>query len=100
MKMIATVRGMKRSQGMTEQGKPYDSTKLYIDIPFAESPDMCGSATQEFTYGTYANYEKLLSAGAKTPFKAEIDFDFQTNGKTVKQVVVNVVPILDKPKAQ
>lgn len=100
MKMIATVRGMKRSQGMTEQGKPYDSTKLYIDILFAESPDMCGSATQEFTYGTYANYEKLLSAGAKTPFKAEIDFDFQTNGKTVKQVVVNVLPILDKPKAQ
>lgn len=98
MKMIATVRGMKRSQGMTEQGKPYDSTKLYIDIPFAESPDMCGSATQEFTYGTYANYEKLLLAGAKTPFKAEIDFDFQTNGKTVKQVVVNVVLILDKNK--
>lgn len=98
MKMIATVRGMKRSQGMTEQGKPYDSTKLYIDIPFAESSDMCGSATQEFTYGTYANYEKLLLAGARTPFKAEIDFDFQTNGKTVKQVVVNVVPILDKNK--
>ncbi|WP_238137661.1 hypothetical protein [Neisseria meningitidis] len=48
--------------------------------------------------GTYENYEKLLASGVKMPFKAEIDFDFVTNGKAVKQIVTNVVPVFEKPK--
>ncbi|MBG8978505.1 hypothetical protein GC070_10965 [Neisseria meningitidis] len=55
-------------------------------------------ASQEFAYGTYENYEKLLASGVKMPFKAEIDFDFVTNGKAVKQIVTNVVPVFEKPK--
>lgn len=98
MKMIARVTGMKRSKGITEKGQSYDSTKLFIEIQFPESQDMCGYASQEFAYGTYENYEKLLASGVKMPFKAEIDFDFVTNSKAVKQIVTNVVPVFEKPK--
>ncbi|WP_096112648.1 hypothetical protein [Neisseria meningitidis] len=98
MKMIARVTGMKRSKGITEKGQSYDSTKLFIEIQFPESQDMCGYASQEFAHGTYENYEKLLASGVKMPFKAEIDFVFVTNGKAVKQIVTNVVPVVEKPK--
>lgn len=96
--MIARVTGMKRSKGITEKGQPYDSTKLYIETQFQESQDMCGFATEEYTYGTSENYEKLLASGVKAPFNAEIDLNVVTNGKAAKQIVVNVVPVFEKTK--
>lgn len=98
MKMFSRVTGMKRSKGITEKGQPYDSTKLYVETQFQESQDMCGFATQEYTYGTSENYEKLIASGVKVPFNAEIDLQVVTNGKAAKQIVVNVVPVFEKPK--
>lgn len=100
MKMIATVQGIKRSKGvMRDSGKEYDSTTVWVRLPFDESDgNMRGSATEAFKFGKSDNYEKF--AGLKLPFEAEIDIDTMTDGKKVKQVISDIVPLRVKPQEQ
>lgn len=101
MKMFATVQGLKRSKGMLENGKTYDSTTVYVNFPFGQSEDMRGSATQPMKYGDYSNYQKF--DGVALPFEAEIEIEAQTNGNKVTNVITSITPIgvakgSDKPK--
>lgn len=98
MKMFAKVQGIKRSKGvMNDTGRAYDSTTLYIEIPFGKSDDMRGSSTQPMKYGTSENYK--LFEGIPLPFDAEIDVEVETNGKTVQNVITSVKPISTHQKA-
>lgn len=92
MKMFAKVQGIKRAKGvMNDTGRSYDSTTLFIEIPFGRSDDMRGSSTQPMKFGTSENYK--LFEGIPLPFDAEIDVEVETNGKTVQNVITLVVPI-------
>lgn len=93
MKMFAKVQGLKRSKGiMKDTGKPYDSTTVYVEFPFArDSPDMRGSATEPLKFGTSENFEKFNDI--PIPFDAEIDIEVQTNGNRVQNVIVHMQPV-------
>lgn len=97
MKMIARVLGIKRSKGvMNDTGKAYDSTTLYIEFPFpSDSQDARGAVTQPMKYGTSDNYEKFNNQ--KLPFMAELEIENVTNGRSISQQLVSVVPM---PKEQ
>lgn len=93
MKMFAKVQGLKRSKGvMSDTGKEYDSTTVYVEFPFARNnPDMRGSATEPMKFGKSENFEKFN--GIPIPFDAEIDIEVETNGNRVKNVIVDIQPV-------
>lgn len=96
MKMFAKVQGLKRSKGvMKDTGKPYDSTTVYVEFPFARNhDDMRGSATEPMKFGTSENFEKFN--GIPVPFDAEIDIEVETNGNRVQNVIVDMKPVMNK----
>lgn len=91
MKMFATIQGIKRSKGTLDNGKPYDSTTLYVNLPFGDSEDMRGSSTQPMKYGTSENYNQFN--GVQLPFQAEIDVEVETNGNRMQNVIKSVKPV-------
>ncbi len=89
--MTAVVTGVKRSKGEME-GRAYDSTKIYVQMPMDQTQgNAVGMAGAEFNWGTSENFAKV--AGIAFPFQAELTIETVTNGKTMKQVVVDVQPI-------
>ena len=62
MKTFAKITGIKRSKGVLDNGKPYDSTTLYVEFPFGQSEDMRGSSTQPMKYGSSENYDQFKGA--------------------------------------
>lgn len=95
-----TILGVKRSQGTLDNGKAYNSTKIYVQTKMKQTIDQAGFGLAEYPWGDSSNFDKI----AKLPFpiQANIDLETVTNGKTVQLVVNDVVPITnlnDKPKA-
>lgn len=88
MKTFAKVTGIKRSKGVMENGKLYDSTTLYIEFPFGQSDDAKGSCTQPMKYGTSENYDKFKHV--QMPFEAELEIEVETTGSRVQNVVTAV----------
>ena len=98
MKTFAKVTGIKRSKGVLDNGKLYDSTTLYIEFPFGQSDDARGSATQPMKYGTSENFDKFKHV--QFPFDAELDIEVETTGNRVNNVLTNVrVLKAEKPAA-
>lgn len=90
--MKVKVTGMKASKGNLENGTAYDSTKVYVETRLDESKGtQKGFAGAEYNFGTSVEYEKLKHL--PFPLMAEVDFDQVTNGKTVKTVIVSLVPV-------
>lgn len=90
--------GVKRSKGEYE-GKPFDSTKLYVNLDLNNSTDQGrGFATVEYTWGKSDNFDKIKHL--PFPFDADVDLSFVTNGKggMVAQVV-DVHPVSLAKKA-
>lgn len=88
-----TILGAKRSKGVLDNGVPYDSTKLYIQTPMAESADQIGYAAAEYAWGTSENFYRLQ--GLSFPLTAQVIVEAITNGKTTKLAVTHV----ELPKA-
>lgn len=92
MKLIATVRGVKRSKGVLDNGKEYDNTTLYVEFPFDESSGSTkGAATQDLKWGLSGNYELLKDV--QCPFEAELNIEMVTSGKKISQIVTEVKPL-------
>ncbi len=96
MKQTLTLLGAKRSKGTLDNGKTYNSTKLYIQTPMKESMDQIGFAVAEYNWGDSSNFDKLK--GLQYPCQADFSFEIVTSGKTSQIIVVDVLP-LTKPKA-
>lgn len=92
-KLLFKVYGLKRSKGvMRDTGKEYDSTTLYVGVPFDESSgNMRGLTIEAMKYGKSDNYAKF--DGIPLPFDAEIELQTVSNGRTMSQQIVNVVPL-------
>lgn len=86
MKNDFVLRGAKPSKGEYE-GKPFDSTKIYVDLSLADGN---GSCTAEYQWGDSANYEKLRNLSL--PCDVLIDFELVTTGKVQKTVIHDVQP--------
>lgn len=92
-----TITGMKASKGTLEDGTGYDSTKVYALVDMDTSKGlMVGQAAAEYNFGKSDEFDKYKHL--PFPFKADVEVEMQTNGKTTKTVVTGVRPI-DGPKA-
>ena len=87
--------GVKRSVGTLDNGRAYNSTKIYVQLPMKESPDQLGFASGEYNWGDAINFDKFI--GVKFPIKADVDLDVVTNGKS-SQVVVSDVKLASQAK--
>lgn len=78
---ISTILGVKRSKGVIEKtGKPYDSTKLYVQTAMKESDNQLGYSVSELNWGDSTNFDKFKDC--KFPLQADINFELVTNGRT------------------
>lgn len=83
-----TITGAKSSKGEME-GRPYDSTKIYVQVRMDPSKGtMVGSASEEYNWGLSDNFDKLKDL--KFPVQAEVDFENVSNGKSSKIIVMDV----------
>lgn len=97
MKQTVTLFGAKRSKGTMQDGKPYDSTKIYVQTAMNDSVDTVGFAVTEYNWGDSNNFYKIRDL--TYPFQADITIDLVTNGKSSKLVVLDVEPITKPTKA-
>lgn len=85
------VTGAKRSKGEME-GKPYDSTKVYVQTGMDTSKgDAVGFAGSEYPWGLSDNFNKV--ATLKYPFEAVATFEMVTNGKSQKTILIDLKPV-------
>ena len=58
------ITGAKSSKGEME-GRPYDSTKIYVQVRMDPSKgNMVGSATEEYSWGLSDNFDKSIAFSA------------------------------------
>ena len=82
------ITGAKSSKGEME-GRPYDSTKIYVQVRMDPSKgNMVGTATEEYSWGLSDNFDKLKDL--KFPVDANVDFEQVTSGSRVKIIVMDV----------
>lgn len=87
-----TITGMKASKGTLDDGQAYDSTKVYTLVDLDPSKgQMIGQAGAEYTFGKSDEFEKFKHL--PFPFRAHVELEMQTNGKTTKTVVTGVRPL-------
>lgn len=83
-----TILGMKKFVGNID-GKSYDMTKIFIQTQLDTSQGTAaGFATNELNAGDSQIFEQFKAS--KFPCDFDIDFQFVSNGKVMKQVVVGL----------
>lgn len=91
MKVTVKVLGMKSSKGDYE-GKPYDSTKVYVETKLDESKGtQKGFAAAEYAIGLSGEYDKFKHLAF--PLMAEVEFEQITNGRDTKTVISEFKPV-------
>ena len=89
--MKLKVLGMKASKGVMDNGQAFDSTKIYVETRLDESKGMQkGFAVAEYPFNKSDEFDKYKHL--PFPLMAEVELEQITNGKTVKTVVVSLVP--------
>lgn len=74
--------GAKPSKG-DYNGKPYDSTKIYLELALKDGMGCC---TVEYQWGDSSNYDKLK--GLELPCDVSVDFELVTTGKDNSQQTI------------
>lgn len=67
----------------TVDGKLYDSTKIFIDLPLTDGN---GNATQEYSFADNTFYHQHL-ANIELPVPVILDFEIVSTGKGQKTVI-------------
>lgn len=87
---VVIVTGAKASKGDYE-GKPYDSTTIYVQVPLDESTGMMsGFTTVEYKWGKSENYHRI--SNNEFPFKANVSFQTVSSGRASKVILTHVEP--------
>lgn len=93
-KTQSIVKAMKPSKGTMENGRSYDSTKVYIETEFSSDAEGFGNPSIEYNWGLSDNYHDFVQKHRiKEAFNAEVTWENQTTGKASKLVVLDVKPI-------
>lgn len=89
-KIRATVLGAKYFND-TVDGKPYNSTTLFVALPLDESRGTAkGFAVTEMKWGDSTNFERIKSL--KFPLAGDMVVEDVTSGKATKRVCVDFRP--------
>lgn len=89
LKSDVVVTGSKASKG-EYQGKPFDSTKVYVQTDMLAGERSSGTVSAEYTWGTSANYDRIEKLSY--PFKAQAVMQVVSNGRDQKTILVDLVP--------
>jgi hypothetical protein len=85
-----TLVGAKSTDWKSEDGRHYDYVNLYGIIPLDTSNgNAVGQGVVEFKWQDSRNIVQLQ--GRQFPFKAILELDMVSTGKTMKQVLTNVI---------
>lgn len=97
IKQKVRVTGVKRARGEFE-GTKYDSTKFFVETDLDDrTGNAKGTATTEYTMGTFDEYAKFENLSY--PFDAEAELEIVTTGKGSKIVLASLKPIqVNAPK--
>ncbi|WP_431437621.1 hypothetical protein [Acinetobacter lwoffii] len=90
------VRGSKPSKG-DFNGKPFNSTKVYIDTGMQAGERSSGQVTTEYTWGTSDNYDRIEKI--PHPFKAKAVMQIVSNGRDSKTILIDLIPEKEAVKA-
>ena len=86
------VSGAIKKDWTNEEGKRFQSTRLYISTSLdASKGDQFGQAAAEYIWGDASNYDRIPHP--KEGFDADVTFENVFNGKTQKMIVLDVKPI-------
>ena len=89
-KTEVTLVGAKSVDWKSEDGRHYDYVNLYGIIPLDTSNgNAVGQGVVEFKWQDSRNIVQLQ--GRQFPFKAILELDMVSTGKTMKQVLTNVI---------
>jgi len=83
------VTAFKASKGEMN-GKPYDSTKVYIETQMLAGERSKGIISTEYTWGAASNYDSIEHLDP--PFKAKAVMQQVSNGRDVKTILINLIP--------
>lgn len=90
--------GMKASKGQLENGTPFDSTKLFCLTDMDDRRGKAkGQAVAEYNIGLSDEFDKF--ANVNFPFRANVDMEIVTNGKTSQVLISNIQPVTVAAKA-
>ncbi|OTG57088.1 hypothetical protein B9T29_15550 [Acinetobacter sp. ANC 3903] len=96
MQSDVVVTAFKASKGEMN-GKPYDSTKVYIETDMQSGERSKGIVSTQYTWGLSSNYD--LIEKFEPPFKARAIFNVVNNGVDSKTLLVDLVPEKVQPKS-
>ncbi|MFK3866864.1 hypothetical protein ACI2IV_00060 [Psychrobacter faecalis] len=93
-KTQSVIKAMKPSKGVIEDtGRPYDSTKVYIETQFSSDAEGWGNPSIQYNWGTSDNYHDFMRTyGITKEFTGEVTWENQTTGNNSKLVVIDVKP--------
>lgn len=89
MRADVVVTAFKASKG-EYQGKPYDSTKVYVETGMQAGERSKGVVSTEYTWGLSSNYD--LIEKLEPPFKATAILEQINNGRETKTILINLIP--------
>ena len=95
MQSDVVVTAFKASKGEMN-GKPYDSTKVYVETGMLAGERSKGIVSTEYTWGLSSNYD--LIEKLEPPFKAKAILQVVNNGRDSKTILVDLVPEKVQPK--
>lgn len=98
-KSQSRVSSIQPSKGEYE-GRPYDSTKVFVETPLSADALGWGHVTVQYNWGLSDNYDAFMKKyGNDKPFDAEITWENISKGTTSKLVLLDVKPIQTQAKA-
>ena len=89
MQSDVVVTAFKASKGEMN-GKPYDSTKVYVETGMQAGERSKGIVSTEYTWGLSDNYSKLEHL--EPPFKAKATLQQVSNGRDSKTILIDLIP--------
>ena len=89
MQSDVVVTAFKASKG-DYNGKPFDSTKVYLETGILAGERSRGVISTEYTWGLSDNYSKLEHL--EPPFKAKATLQQVSNGRDSKTILIDLIP--------
>lgn len=89
MQSDVVVTAFKASKG-DFNGRPFDSTKVYVETGMQAGERSKGIVSTEYNWGTSANYD--LIEKLDPPFKAKATLQVVNNGRDSRTILVDLTP--------
>ena len=89
MQSDVVVTAFKASKG-DYNGKPFDSTKVYLETGMQAGERARGIVSTEYTWGLSDNYAKIEHI--EPPFKAKAILQQVNNGRESKTILIDLIP--------